>query len=151
MTLDNEPHEVCQLNYQKVLNRFKNRFGLLVTAYLESPTLSNLPLKIQKSLETTYFTMKNSSTKELNVEDKMTWEDLRKKAPKEFNMQKWDENILTYKFHLELKIQYPSFLSETIREAVLKVDQIGETTTVTTDGDDMRKSATYRVEEDSFD
>lgn len=65
----------------------------------------------------------------------------------EINLNNWSADVKSYKFHLELKIQYPSFLSDTIREAIMKVDQEGEETIVTTDIDDVQKSASLRADE----
>lgn len=147
--MNNSLNDICQYNYKKIISRFKNRFGLLVTATLECPNLNNIPLKIQKSLEIGNLKSKQSSKDSLNTED--TPQDFNYgNSIQQINMESWDGNISTYKFHLELRIQYPSFLSETVREAILKVDQIGEKTTVTTDGDDMRKSATYRVDDEKY-
>lgn len=149
--MDESVNEIYEYNYQKIISRFKNRFGLLVLASLECPTLCHIPLKIQKTLEDGNFkSEKIINEKNLGTNIPLECFDYGNSI-QTINIEKWEEKISTYKFHLELKIQYPSFLSETVREAILKVDQIGEQTTFTTDGDDMRKSATYRVDNENFD
>lgn len=116
-------------------------------ASLECPTIGNVPLSVQKSLEATNIRKKTASEGTF-ASDEKTSQDSIKQSLKHFDVENWDGDIPVYKFHLEMKIQYPSFLSETIKEAILKVDQVGEKTTVTTDGDDMRKCACYRVEDE---
>ncbi|KAK6625630.1 hypothetical protein RUM43_005929 [Polyplax serrata] len=147
LTIDSTPNDLYQYNYRKIISRFKNRFGLIVMASLECPTIRNVPLSVQKSLEATNIRKKTASEGTF-ASDEKTSQDSIKHSMKHFDVENWDGDIPVYKFHLEMKIQYPSFLSETIKEAILKVDQVGEKTTVTTDGDDMRKCACYRVEDE---
>lgn len=62
-----------------------------------------------------------------------------------FSIQSADK--VFYEFHLELKIQHPSFLSEKVQEAILKVDQEGEETVLSSNGDEILRAATFRAEE----
>ena len=139
LTLERPAQEVYQYDYRRIISRFKNRFGLLITAALECPNIEDVPLKMEECLTSNAFHVNNVyQFMATNKRDVLL---------DEINLNNWNAEVKTYKFHLELKIQYPSFLSDTIREAIMKVDQEGEETTVTTDIDNMEKSASLRADE----
>ncbi|KAL0272571.1 UNVERIFIED_CONTAM: hypothetical protein PYX00_005491 [Menopon gallinae] len=130
--------EMPQYVYKRVISRCKNCFGLVVSANLQCPTSDDMPLKLQNYLDA-------YKLQPLDYAIPKSLNQLETKFKRKFST-KPTEN---YEFHLELKIQHPSFLSEKVQEAILRVDQLGEETILSSNGDEILRAATFRAEEGS--